>query len=524
MSDAAPASASASSAAPADAQTSKTRGKSATGKGSASSVSGAAPASAVSDSMQISDGGEADDTRAKKMEAATKAASTYMADQLATLKGRYTDMHSSSQVLLLKDEELWDTIAANWGAPGKEKITAIVNSWDGMDLAACVYRLSLPVLPIGPNYKKVMRRSIIDAVRSYAQKHPELFDEGGEEDSEGGEPEPEEKKKKENKERPSTPPRASSAAPKQDRRSPRELASSRSAAAAAVAALTGYVPPPKQTGGAAGAGASSSGSKSAPKSSRGSSRAAASSPAPLEVDLSSIGGDSGEESEGEGEEEEEEEWELGEEEDDPLSASVRRGGRLRREEMEHALARAGVERSFARGFIRNARSAAGGRSMYQLYVDVTSNFKPEARHSKRECLALSRILDALLRKDYKAALEHTCRRLGGVHTAAETDNWEMCERLETEAEQRSFVPDVFMRSALRSVTQMQAVKKSVSNRGGGNNNNYKGGAGGYGSSSGKGRGGDYRSKSNRKDGSSSSDAKGSGASSSFKKKKGGSAD
>ena len=37
----------------------------------------------------------------------------------------------------------------------------------------------------------------------------------------------------------------------------------------------------------------------------------------------------------------------------------------------------------------------------------------------------------------------------------------MCERLESEAEQRSFVPDAFMRSALRSVTQMQAVKKSA---------------------------------------------------------------
>jgi hypothetical protein len=51
--------------------------------------------------------------------------------------------------------------------------------------------------------------------------------------------------------------------------------------------------------------------------------------------------------------------------------------------------------------------------------------------------------------------------LGGVHTAAETGNWAMCERLESEAEQRSFVPDAFMRSALRSVTQMQAVKKSA---------------------------------------------------------------
>ena len=97
--------------------------------------------------------------------------------------------------------------------------------------------------------------------------------------------------------------------------------------------------------------------------------------------------------------------------------------------------------------------------MYQLYKEVTAAFQCES--SRRECLALSRILDALLRGDTIAALEHTCRRLGGVHTAAETGNWAMCERLESEAEQRSFVPDAFMRSALQSVTQMQAVKKSV---------------------------------------------------------------
>jgi len=150
---------------------------------------------------------------------------------------------------------------------------------------------------------------------------------------------------------------------------------------------------------------------------------------------------------------------------DPIDAAVRNGGRLRTQDMNHQLAIAGVQpqRAFHEGFVRNAKFAAGGRSMFQLYKEVTSSFSHES--SRRECLALSRILDALLRGDKVAALEHTCRRLGGVHTAAETGNWAMCERLETEAEQRSFVPDSFMRSALKSVTQMQAVKKSVGNGG-----------------------------------------------------------
>jgi hypothetical protein len=152
--------------------------------------------------------------------------------------------------------------------------------------------------------------------------------------------------------------------------------------------------------------------------------------------------------------------------------------------------------------------------MYQLYKEVTAGFATES--SKRECLALSRILDALLRGDTAAALEHTCRRLGGVHTAAETGNWAMCERLETEAEQRSFVPDAFMRSALKSVTQMQAVKKSAADVAAGRGAFSK-------AASGVGRG-ERRSTgskpSNKKEFNRSKDTHDAGASASQKKKSG----
>jgi hypothetical protein len=180
-------------------------------------------------------------------------------------------------------------------------------------------------------------------------------------------------------------------------------------------------------------------------------------PSPPDVRLLDAGaGDS--ESSDDDDDEDDSEWLPGSD-GGPVPSPVRRGGRLRDEDVDHQLAQAGVERSFASGFLRNARFAAGGRSMYQLYKEVTAAFPHES--SKRECIALSRILDALLRGDVSAALEHTCRRLGGVQTAATTGNWAMCERLETEAEQRSFVPDHFMRSALKSVVQMQAVMKSV---------------------------------------------------------------
>jgi hypothetical protein len=86
------------------------------------SSDGAAPAASSADAAAASQ-------RDKKRAAATEAAATYMAEQLSTLKGRYSDMHSSSQVLLLKDDELWDTMAANWCKPGEEKLRQFVASW-----------------------------------------------------------------------------------------------------------------------------------------------------------------------------------------------------------------------------------------------------------------------------------------------------------------------------------------------------------------------------------------------------------
>ena len=122
---------------------------------------------------------------------------------------------------------------------------------------------------------------------------------------------------------------------------------------------------------------------------------------------------------------------------------------------------AGVSKRMCPGFIKNAKAASGGRSMYDLYkFEVTPRFKDASSHSKQECLALSRIIDAGLRDDMDSVLELACRRLGGVHTGAETGNWDMCETLENEAEQRSFVPAEFMASALKSVCRMQRIKQA----------------------------------------------------------------
>jgi hypothetical protein len=350
-----------------------------------------------------------------------------------------------------------------------------------------------------------MRRSVADAVVNYVRKHPQLFEpqtdaSGSEEEDEG------------EAAAPKSPPPASAArhaAPASpNRRSPRDNLSSRSAAAAAVAELNAYAPPKLSPLPSKSRSSESSSSRrraataAAAAAAVGAAATAASRP-PL-LQLIGAGGsdpssDSDSSSDGEG----------AEDSLDNDAALLRRGGRLHKEEFNRQMASAGISRSFAAGFIANAQFAAGGRSMYQLYTEITSKFSSDKQHCVRECLALARVLDSLMRDDYAEALESVCRRLGGVHTAAETGNWAMCERLETEAKQRSFVPDHFMRSALKSVTQMQAVKKSVAASGYGAKGNYS--SGGSGKSSGSSRG--YKKETN-------TDNKGTGAGASYKKKGG----
>lgn len=402
------------------------------------------------------------DAKAAKTAAATAAAAAACEQLTRAATGPFSKMHSSEQVLVMTDAERWDTMAISWCKPGAETISAIVDTWEGRDLAACVYKLGLPVIYPKKNYQLHMRRSVVEAVRKHARDHPELF-EAPEDSSEGEEDS--------GAARASAAPGAMSASappavPVQQpaaasglstpphlransqsaagRRSPRNTASSRSAAAAAIAALQQV---PVVTAGTPHASPPSG-------SARGPARSAPKTLVP-EVRLFEAGAPPDVDNADASSDDSDSDWAP---QDDQLAVSLRHGGRLRRPDEDHELARAGVQRSFARGFIANAQFAAGGRSMFQLYKEVTSSF---TESSRRECLALSRILDALLRGDRAAALELTCRRLGGVQTAAETGNWAMCERLETEAEQRSFVPDEFMRSALRSVTQMQAVRRSA---------------------------------------------------------------
>jgi hypothetical protein len=418
----------------------------------------------MDDSVSEQPADEAAAARARKMAAAKTAAATACAQMAAAAKGPYSSMHSCDQVVLLDDWEMWDTIAVNWCKPGQETIHDIVDTWEGRDLAACVFKLGLPVLYAKKNYVQHMRRSVIDAALAYAKAHPELFESAvaGQSEPESGGEQPSPRAAPSSRPAPKAAPAAANVAPPARAHSPRPSAARpqmRSAAAAAVAALEDFAPDSEDEAPVgAHKGRLLSKDVPVPPSSRSARRSSAAVPPPPQVrrplpTLHALGGHvspASPQSSDEDSDESESDW---------LPASEA-SDRQMREEVRHQLARAGIQSSdFAKGFVTNAKFEAGGRTMYQLYKEVTATFTLES--ARRECLALSRILDALLKGDVSAALEHTCRRLGGVHTAAETGNWAMCERLETEAQQRSFVPDAYMRSALKSVVQMQAVKKSA---------------------------------------------------------------
>jgi hypothetical protein len=117
----------------------------------------------------------------------------------------------------------------------------------------------------------------------------------------------------------------------------------------------------------------------------------------------------------------------------------------------------GMAKPLAKQFVRNLMAQAGRHgSAYEVYkYDV--RFKKE--RNRRECMALARILDSLLSKEYKSALERLCRRLAGVHAADQGgDNWAICDAFELVMEKQSFVPDAHLQRAVKSVMRLQALE------------------------------------------------------------------
>lgn len=423
-------------------------------------------------------------------EEATAAAAAHRDRMVAAMererpKRAWKDLLPSEQVVQLEPDELWPTIAAQWGRPGAELITSFAEAWEGEELAAVVLHLGLEVPPRRGRrdyWETALRRQVVAAVRAYAADHPELFADA----QERQEREPQQPEARQRSDRalldaarespPGTPPQAGNAAALRDRppespsiarRSPRGSAASRSADAMRALGQLPLVdraleraerPSPERKE-----------SKPPVSRARSSKRRVAALP---RVDLLRHAAeddddpeDSPSSSSSEGESDaDDRDW--AQDSDDAAAAISARGGRLRPDEFDSRLAETGVHRrSFAKGFLRNALAAAAGRAFHQLFKELTTQWDASV-HCKREALSHARTLDLLLVlprnvRGVSEVLEHVCRRLGGVQTAALSGSWEMCDRLESETSVKNFVPDYFMSTALKQVTREQAVRKSA---------------------------------------------------------------
>jgi hypothetical protein len=171
----------------------------------------------------------------------------------------------------------------------------------------------------------------------------------------------------------------------------------------------------------------------------------------------------------------------------PSAAANFTSRKSRARAVDDGVEESGMAKPLAKHFVRNLMAQAGRHgSAYEVYkYDV--RFKKE--RNRRECMALARILDSLLSKDYKTALERLCRRLAGVHAADQGgDNWAICDAFELVMEKQSFVPDAHLQRAVKSVIRLQALEtagtKSNSTRSRANKTSSTGGGSKY--SAGKG--------------------------------------
>ena len=203
------------------------------------------------------------------------------------------------------------------------------------------------------------------------------------------------------------------------------------------------------------------------------------------------------------------------------STAERSGSLIAADDMEAALAAAGIHAAFAPDFIRNMQLAAGHRSILDLYRDICRAAEwVKQKHARLEALTLAQAIDTVLAGKPELTLEVLTRRLAAVQTGVETGNWDVGRAWDMPSQRTSFVSDRAMIHALKAQTRDRFVHKggdtagaygsgaSSSSRYGNSKSTSGGSRSGNGGAS---RGGD------RREGQPPSSASGAGSSSSTKK-------
>jgi hypothetical protein len=141
-----------------------------------------------------------------------------------------------------------------------------------------------------------------------------------------------------------------------------------------------------------------------------------------------------------------------------------------------AMASLGSVEGFAHDFLENVL-ADGAPNVYSVYK---YNVVFKNNRNGYECLALAKIVDALLNRDRRTALELACRRLAGVQTADKANNWGLCHALELNHQERSFVPPRVLARIIKEDARLKALEASGDDppKSKGNHHKQKKGTGG----------------------------------------------
>jgi len=123
--------------------------------------------------------------------------------------------------------------------------------------------------------------------------------------------------------------------------------------------------------------------------------------------------------------------------------------------VDNAMESAGAARPVASSMLRNI--LARGPSV-QHVTRYDTAFKSE--RNRRECLALSKILDALLAKDIRLAKEIAARRYSGVHLSDLSGDWNYCDVLEEVVDRQSYLSEEILQRVVKGVMRVEALDKS----------------------------------------------------------------
>ena len=173
---------------------------------------------------------------------------------------------------------------------------------------------------------------------------------------------------------------------------------------------------------------------------------------------------------------------------------TRSARREHRDAVDSRMKSAGIEEPMAKEFFANVLRASGGTKCLEVFKNDIP-FKHE--RNKREILCLARIADLIFSDNISVAVEIIARRIAGVHTADSTGSWDVCDHLEQNMENHSFVPAGILRRTLNHVARQQALMKAPEKSKvpakpfGGNtvSSDRRGGGRGGGGNNGGGRGG-----------------------------------